>query len=192
VCSFSLGVDGEVDEVLVVIGRDGADDFADGGLAGLGVGGDDLVAELDILDRLGLAVRARILVPGRKLCFLQLFPMPETASDARFFAASKADSARAIASFALVTLLEALNISIAQSTMSSTRPTTRLASLLPFSQCQGAPYFASSFPAMPPEKLPAMLRTVSPQAPMSPVEMQSSVALMPSSSLRILTRALPA
>ena len=54
------GLDGEVDEPLVVLGDDGADDLAGGGLPGPGVGDGDLVAESYVLDRLGGAAESAL------------------------------------------------------------------------------------------------------------------------------------
>ncbi len=48
-----FGGDGEVDEVLVVLGDDGGDDLTGGCLTGLGIGDDDLVTYLDVFDALG-------------------------------------------------------------------------------------------------------------------------------------------
>src|SRR3569833_326704 len=56
VASFAVGVDGDLDGVLEGDPAERGDDGFEACFAGLGVGGDDLVADLDVLDALGLTV----------------------------------------------------------------------------------------------------------------------------------------
>lgn len=67
-----------------------------------------------------------------------------------------------------------------------------LTSSTAFFHFQGAPYFAASFPTAPPIRLSSTLTSVSVQAPMSPLVMQSSASVIPSSSARIFASSLAA